>query len=178
MRVSLAGFIQCSRLSIWQKQQALRLQSTLELPKANLQYAFLDNKDNIIYLRLSSIMARENYKYCYNNQWANALNDISLYYKSIGKEMPQDMNDAVNNIPSFSEEFAKMLKHMKKKASEYLIIDIRGNSGGWTPITRPSLIMMFGDDYYSKDFGVKNIRLISDLYLKKINRTIEQLNKS
>ena len=92
--------------------------------------------------------------------------------------MPENIEDAINAIPSFSEEFSKMLLSMKDKGSEHLIIDMRGNGGGWTPITRPSLAMMFGDDYYSKDFDVKSIRLLSELYLRKLNQTIEQLNQS
>ena len=155
-----------------------RLSSTLMLPSNNLQYTFLDENDNVMYLRLSNIMARENYKYCFNNGWDNAQSNIAYYYQSLGKQMPENIEDAINAIPSFSEEFSKMLLSMKDNSSEYLIIDMRGNEGGWTPITRPSLIMMYGDDFYRKDFGVKSIRLLSELYLHKLNHTIEQLNQS
>ncbi len=92
--------------------------------------------------------------------------------------MPEDINDAINTIPSFSEEFSKMLMMMKENDSENLIIDMRGNGGGWTPITRPSMMMMFGDEYYKKDFDVRSVWLLSDLYLRKLNQTIEQLNQS
>lgn len=40
------------------------------------------------------------------------------------------------------------------------------------------MIMMFGDDYFRKDFDVRSIRLLSNLYLRKINQSIEQLNQS
>lgn len=155
-----------------------RLSTSLTLPSANLQYSFIDKNGNIMYLRLSSIMARENYKYCHNNEWNNAQSDITYYYQSSGKEMPENIEDAINAIPSFSEEFSRMLLSMNENGSEYLIIDMRGNGGGWTPITRPSLIMMFGDEYYTKDFDVKSIRLLSELYLHKLNQTIGQLNQS
>ena len=155
-----------------------RLNSSLTLPEENLQFAFIDGSDNIMYLRLSSIMARENYRYCHENGWNNAMSDISYYYQSIGKEMPGDVREAINAIPSFSEEFSKMLLSMKDRGSEYLIIDMRGNGGGWTPITYPSMVMMFGDEYCRKDFEVKSIRRLSDLYLRKINRPIDQLNLS
>lgn len=155
-----------------------RLNSTLTLPQDNLQFAFIDPDDKMMYFRLSSVMARENYKYCYEKGWNNAMDDIAYYYKSIGREMPENIEDAINAIPSFSEEFSKMLKSMKKKGSEYLIIDLRGNGGGWTPITQPSMMMMFGDDYFGKDFDIKSIRLLSNLYLRKLNQTIEQLNQS
>lgn len=155
-----------------------RLKSTLTLPKNNLQFTSLDGYDKNMYLRLSSVMARENYKYCYENGWNNAMDDISYYFQTSGKEMPEDINDAISAIPSFSEEFSKMLMQMKEKGIENLIIDMRGNSGGWTPITKPSMIMMFGDDYIRKDFEVKSIRKLSNLYLRKLNKTIDQLNQS
>ena len=155
-----------------------RLKSSLTLPQNNMQYAFIDEDEKIMYFRLSSVMARENYKYCYKNGWNNALDDISYYYQSSGKEMPEDINEAINAIPSFSEEFSKMLMQMKEHNTEYLIIDLRGNGGGWTPITLPSMIMMFGDDYFRKDFDIKNIRLLSNLYLHKLNQTIDQINQS
>lgn len=155
-----------------------RFSSSLTLPQDNMQFAFIDGDDNMMYFRLSSVMARENYRYCHENGWNNALNDIAYYYQSTGKDMPADVNDAINAIPSFSEEFSRMLMLMKEKGAENLIIDLRGNAGGWTPITLPSMMMMFGDDYYRKDFNVRSIRLLSNLYLRKLNQTIEQLNQS
>lgn len=155
-----------------------RSKSSLTLPQNNMEFALIDGNENVMYFRLSSVMARENYKYCIEHGWNNALEDISYYYQSSGKEMPADINDAINDIPSFSEEFSKMLMQMKENDTEYLIIDLRGNAGGWTPITPPSMIMMFGDDYFQKDFGVKSIRLLSNLYLHKLNQTIDQINQS
>ena len=154
-----------------------RLTTELNLPKNNLQYTFLNNDNNIMYLKLSSVMARENYKYCYENGWDNAINDIRQYYNSTGKEMPDDMDDAIMGIPSFSEQFVNMLDTMKNNGSEYLIIDLRGNSGGWTSITLPSLMMLYGDEYVSKDMNSKFIRRISDNYLKKLNISLEEFNK-
>ena len=156
----------------------ISLQSALKLPDRNLQYAFLDTSKNVMYFRLSSVMARENYRYCYDRQWPDALNDIASYYQSIGKKMPANVEEAINHIPSFSEEFSNLLKRMKEHNSANLIIDLRGNGGGWSPITLPSLMMMFGDEYFGKDFDVKSIRLISDLYLGKMNLSIDQLNQS
>ena len=158
--------------------EIVRLKSDFRLPQNNLQFGFIDENNDIMYFRLSSVMARENYKYCYENGWNNAMEDIANYYRSSGKEKPEDISEAIANIPSFSEEFSKMLMQMKEKGSECLVIDLRDNGGGWTPITLPSLMMMFGDDYYGKDFGVKNIRLISNSYLHKLNQTIDQLNQS
>lgn len=156
----------------------LVLSSSKKLPDQNLQYDYIDDEDNVMYLKLSSIMARENYKYCYENGWNNAVENIENFYKRKGKEMPDDIEVALKEIPSFSETFSGLLDSMKNNNSDYLIIDLRGNGGGWTPITFPSLIMMYGDQYISKDFGDKYIHHIGDLYLQKMNMDIDELNAS
>lgn len=155
-----------------------RLNSSLSLPQGNMQFGLIGGEEDIMYFRLSRVMARENYKYCYENGWSNALDDITNYYKSSGKDMPEDINEAIAAIPSLSEEFSKMLMEMKENDIETLIIDLRGNGGGWTPIVLPSMMMMFGDDYFGKDFEIKNIRLISDAFLRKLNLSLDQLNQS
>jgi hypothetical protein len=92
--------------------------------------------------------------------------------------MPNDVNKALAKIPSFSDEFGKMLHVMKKSKSKNLIIDLRGNSGGFTPITLPTLYQLWGDKYLEEAprFGIKFIQLFSPLYMKKMNITMEQLN--
>lgn len=158
--------------------EMVRLSSSLTLPQNNLQFELIDNEDNTMYLRLSSMMARENYRYSYEMGWNNAMDDIYYYYQSAGKEMPESIDEAIDSIPSFSEEFSKMLMVMKENGAENLIIDMRGNPGGWSAIAMPSLMMMYGDDYFRKDFETKSVRLLSNLYLHKLNKTIDQLNQS
>lgn len=155
-----------------------RISTDMDLPTGNLDYQFLDDKKDIMYFRLSSVMARENYKYCYRHGWPDALDGIGSYYYDLGKEMPEDPEEALAGIPSISERFAEMLKLMKDHSSGCLIIDLRGNRGGWTPITLPTMMLIYGDEYYGKDFGVYNMRLISKLYLNKINATIGDLSQS
>ncbi len=69
--------------------EMVRLASSLILPENNLQFALVDNDDNTMYLRLSSMMARENYRYSYEMGWNNAMDDIYYYYQSSGKQMPE-----------------------------------------------------------------------------------------
>ena len=65
---------------------------------------------------------------------------------------------------------------MKRNKSENLIIDLRGNGGGWTPITYPTLYQLWGDGYLQKNFQNYLYRLLSPLYMQKINTTLEQFN--
>lgn len=147
-------------------------------PFKNLNYQFADKERHIMVIRISKIMARENYEYCWKNKWDGAYYDIKSYYKyTLKKEMPRDTIQALAGIPSFSEVFANMLTQMKKYKSENLIIDLRSDGGGWTPIVLPSLLMMYGDDYITKDMNTKFYRLISPLYLQKINTTLDVFNR-
>lgn len=72
---------------------------------------------------------------------------------------------------------SELLNKMKENQSSTLIIDLRGNGGGWTPITLPTLYQLFGDKYLEADLQTKYYRLISPLYLQKINMSLENFNK-
>lgn len=147
-------------------------------PAKNLNCQFVDKKKNIMIMRISKIMARENYEYCWKNKWNGAYDDIKSYYTyTLREKMPCDTIKAIARIPSFSEVFAQMLNQMKKYRSEYLIIDLRNNEGGWTPIVLPSLLMMYGDNYVTKNMDTKLYRLISPLYLQKIHMTLDEFNR-
>jgi hypothetical protein len=149
-----------------------------KVPYKNLNYQFTDREKRTMIIRVSSIKARENYEYCLKNKWDGAYNDIKAYYKyTLKKEIPSDTIKALAGIPSFSENFANMLKQMKKYKSSNLIIDLRQDQGGWTPIVLPSLLMLYGDDYVTKDMNAEFYTLISPLYLHKINMTLDKLNQ-
>lgn len=75
--------------------------------------------------------------------------------------MPADTLQAIRQLPSLSEVFAHMLKEMKKEASSTLIIDLRNNSGGWTPIVLPTLYQLFGDHFLQTDMDIEFYRIIS-----------------
>jgi hypothetical protein len=146
--------------------------------QGNLSYLFVDDKKNTMYFRSSQIISRDALEIMINRGM-----DVGQYLKRTymqfnEDEMPNDVNKALAKIPSFSDEFGKMLHVMKKSKSKNLIIDLRGNSGGFTPITLPTLYQLWGDKYLEEAprFGIKFIQLFSPLYMKKMNITMEQLN--
>ena len=157
--------------------------SSVELTKpfpsqGNLSYLFVDDKKNTMYFRSSQIISRDALEIMINRGM-----DVGQYLKRTymqfnEDDMPNDVNKALAKIPSFSDEFGKMLQVMKKNKSKNLIIDLRGNSGGFTPITLPTLYQLWGDKYLEEAprFGIKFIQLFSPLYMKKMNITMEQLN--
>ncbi len=142
-------------------------------------YGYADDKKDIMRFRLLNVMARENFRFTIENGWDGSTEMMKSFYSyALGKEMPADTETALQGVPSFSETFFSMLQEMKANNSKTLIIDLRGNGGGWTPITLPSLYMLFGDDYLTTKMDVEFSRMVSPLLLKKQNMTLEGFNRS
>ena len=121
-------------------------------------------------------MARDNIEI--SKEWGmDYYTDLKYCYEqTFHRPMPSDTLQAISELPSFSEEFSKMLQQMKKYHSTNLIIDLRGNSGGWTPIIRPTLYQLWGDEYLKKNMGDKLYRVISPLYIKKNRNHIDNIS--
>ena len=146
-------------------------------PKEQLAYDFIDDKAQIMFVKINSINAKDNFEFMYQNGW-NFYSQLSYYYKGVlQKDIPNDTIKAIQGLSSFSEVFSELLNKMKENQSSTLIIDLRGNGGGWTPITLPTLYQLFGDKYLEADLQTKYYRLISPLYLQKINMSLENFNK-
>ena len=155
-----------------------RLPENYDFPKGLFKYKLIDQNKKVMMISVPTIAARENFEYCYNNGvefvgWMRGL------YGYLGKQMPADTLEAIKGFPSYMEVFRDMLSEMKKDSVPYLIIDLRGNGGGWTPIVLPSLMLLYGDKYLmsTADSHAMFVPRISPLYLKKNNITIDQYNE-
>lgn len=147
-----------------------------QFPTKNLSFSFADKQKDIMYFRSTSIMARDNIEYMRLSGMVY-YDDLKYCYENVYHlPMPSDTLKAISSLPSFSEEFERMLQQMKRYKSKNLVIDLRGNGGGWTPITIPTLYQLWGDNYLKKNFQNYLYRLISPLYLEKLNMTLEQFN--
>ncbi len=147
-----------------------------KIPTGNLSFAFIGKEQETMYFRSTIIMARDNIEI--SKEWGmDYYTDLRFTYeKTFHRPMPSDTLQAISELSSFSEEFEKMLQQMKKHHSTNLIIDLRGNSGGWTPIIRPTLYQLWGDEYLKKNMGDKLYRIISPLYIKKNGTTLSEFN--
>lgn len=150
-----------------------------DLANNYIGYGFAKGSKDIMVFQIKSLMARENFDFCLRNKWSGAYQGLESHYKwTMNRTIPADTAAALAGVPSFSELFAAMLIEMKNNGSKNLIIDLRGNPGGWTPIAQPSLYMMYGMEYLKKDMGTKYYKLLSPLVLQKENQTLESYSKS
>lgn len=169
--------LQLTSNSIWSMQDIAQVPRWNDMPINDyLYYKLLDK--NTVYLRMKSVMARENFLYMRQQNWPSMEGQLKSFYQyTLRKAMPEDIDEAIMTIPCFSEIFRDMLLEMRKNNAQNLIIDLRGNGGGWTSITLPTLYMLFGDKYLNKHMDVHFYRLYSPLYMKKTGTTLEDYNK-
>lgn len=155
-----------------------RLPENISLPKGLFQYKLIDSDKRVMMLSVPTIAARENFEYCYNHG-VDFVNWMRSLYGYLGRQALVDTLEAINGFPSFYENFKNMLSAMKKDSVSYLIIDLRGNGGGWTPIVKPTLMLLYGDKYVksTRDEHELYIQRISPLFLKKYNMSIDEYNK-
>lgn len=153
------------------------------LPKSDIvqsdNYLFFQPIENskTMYLKMGSVMARENFMFMHENEW-NVKEQLEKFYERLlHKDMPENVDEAIAALPSFAGIFRNMLVEMKENGYKNLIIDLRNNSGGWTPITQPTLYMLYGDKFLDTDFNTSFLRLISPLYMQKVGMTLEEFNK-
>ena len=118
----------------------------------------------------------------YTGDFDTTYNDViegcEGFLEYLKQDMPADTLQAIRQLPSLSEVFAHMLKEMKKEASSTLIIDLRNNSGGWTPIVLPTLYQLFGDHFLQTDMDIEFYRIISPLYMQKLQTNLQDFNQA
>ena len=144
-----------------------------------LYYAMIGKKHDIGYLAWNSVLSREVVENTFQNSPDWIQGNLNWAYKYLNDEQTGNIEKDIHKIPSLYEQFFLLSKSIKKAKSKYLIIDLRHNSGGMTPIIDPLLYILYGDTYLNFDFHAKMIRKISPLYLQKIGfDSIDDYNKA
>lgn len=137
----------------------------------------LENNPNVAYFAWNAVTSREviegippsNPRYKQMLNWTRNLMGIENSVKD---------EDAVMQIPELYGTFYHLLEEMKRQKSEYLIIDLRENTGGMTPLTLPLLYMLYGDKYLNYKSKAQYIQRISPLLLQKRGITLAEFIKS
>jgi len=148
-------------------------------PNGLLYWDMIGEEKNIGYFAWNSTVSRELGEQILRDSPQNLENNLRWIYQSL-PEIKRSANneEAVKMIPSLYEQFYTLLKEMKEKKSEYLIIDLRSNSGGMTPLVPPLMYMLYGDKYLDYNFNLEYNRRLSPLFLNKIGmKSIDEYNK-
>jgi hypothetical protein len=126
------------------------------------------------YLRVANIMGREAYEIAWRSNTGDVREMLKDYYQRRNAAAPEDIAAAIHGVPSFFETAIGLLTEMKRRQIPTLIIDLRGNNGGWTASVIPVLAALYGDAFYSEDFPGQYITRESALFLQKYNSTVSE----
>jgi len=140
-------------------------------------HQFLDNEKDIMYFRMREMFAQEVVEMidASNANHGNWVSSMLRYYPKLRRM--KDKEKAIKQMPYFSEAFRNMLDEMKDHKSEYLILDLSDNPGGYSSLVTPALYMMYGDTCFSRAVDRKGVLRVSELFLDKYDITIEEYNK-
>lgn len=137
-------------------------------PSRNFEYKWADRELGVMAFKCSSVVSR----------------DCLQFMKDQGMEEYESTKQwafgdtPLEDIPCMAERFGAMLLEMKEAGAQHLIIDLRGNGGGWTPILYAALYQLYGDDFLKADLGTVFETKVSELYLRKNNVTLDEFNSS
>ena len=144
-----------------------------------LYWQMVGKKKNVGYLAWNGVISREYIEWVYANQQNRLKSQLSWAYNFMTPKRTWDNEEDIAQIPSLYKEFYELLKEMEKSGSANLIIDLRNNRGGMTPLIEPLLYLLHGDKYLSFDFKVEYIKKYSLQYIKKIGfESVDDLNKA
>lgn len=122
---------------------------------------------NAGYVRWNSIVGREFIETAMRDDPEHLENHMGWVFSYIGTSRTGNAERDIEEIPSVYKVFAQLLSDMKKSGSKHLIIDLRYNSGGMTPMIHPVLHMLYGDNYLSFDFNAEYNTRLSPLLVEK-----------
>ena len=154
--------------------------SSVSLPNRNswINWSMIGADGKIGYFQWNSILSRELLEEVYRDHPQNIEESLLWVYGNAKKEQRTgDIQKDIMQVPALYEQFFNMLQEMEVSGSQYLIVDLRNNSGGMTPLIRPLLYMLYGDRYLNFDFGASYTQKISPLMLRKYGVTLDQYNE-
>ncbi len=136
-------------------------------PSSNFEYKWADKELGVMTFKCSHIVSRDCLQYILDHGMGE--------YEAIKNWAFPDT--PFEEIPVIAERFGNMLSEMKEAGAQHLILDLRSNGGGWSPIVYPVLYQLYGDAYLTTDLGCRYETRLSELYLQKNNVTLEGYNE-
>lgn len=88
------------------------------IPTNYMSYQFMDKAKDIMLLKLTRVMARENFETMIHGNWPKSYEQMRQFYKqTLSKEMPTDTAEALNGLPSFLRNVLSNANRNEKRES-------------------------------------------------------------
>jgi hypothetical protein len=139
-------------------------------------YRFLPD-GKTAYFRVATMNPREVYDVMKGYHVGDVKETVQQYYKAHHLEMPADLDAAIHGVPSLLEPGTQVLEEMKRKGTPNLIIDLRDDGGGSTPVIVPFFYRLYGDAYFGRPNDAEFVSVKSPLYLEKYHSSVEEERK-
>jgi Peptidase family S41 len=139
-------------------------------------YRFLAD-GHTAYFRIANMNPREVYDVMKGYTVGDPKESLQQYYKAHHKEMPADIDTAIRGVPSLLESGTQMLEEMKRRNTPNLVIDLRDDGGGSTPVIVPFFYRLYGDAYFGRPSDAEFVQVKSQLYLEKYHSSVEEERK-
>jgi len=121
------------------------------------------------YFRWNAIVSREVADEAYRRAPATSKGTFDWVFSYLpGVERTSDPERDLALMPSLYARFADLLEEMDRQDVRFLIIDLRKNGGGMTPLVYTLLYMMYGDAVIESRIEARYDVRLSPLYLSKI----------
>ena len=142
----------------FQVSDNVSLHSKIDMPQSSssdINFGFTDNKNTAI-LTITDMSAYREGIEDLNASGYNGVNELAInaYKKFHTSEVPEQLKEIIDKIPSATETFIELLTLMKKSNTKNLIIDLRNNTGGNSIMREILIYFLFGKDaLYGLDNG-------------------------
>ncbi|MFW9924455.1 MAG: hypothetical protein ACFFDW_14320, partial [Candidatus Thorarchaeota archaeon] len=138
-----------------------------------IDYHFIDDEKNIAYLKINDMITYREAHELFQNIGLTDFHDLikEFYKKYNDTEVPEELSDIIQGLPSVTELFTSLFCEMKNSQTNYLIVDVSKCRGGQDYIV---LFLL----YYLIDFqkSVENIQSRSDVL--KFSKIISESSKN
>ena len=131
--------------------------------------------ENMIWTSTDERFPHKNFEYRFVD--ANQQTMAICINSVVSADIPNLESYGLKSDVIVADVFARMLREMKAANSQRLIIDLRGNNGGWTMIMYAALYELYGKRFMDTDLGMHFATKVSDGWIKKNNTSLEQLNQ-
>ena len=168
-----------------QPGKPVRPETKVPLPEPNaadMCWTFLDRDGRVALLRIDSMARyREAFEVWKSTSYINAvrMHLEKTFRRATGKEPPNDVDAAIQSIPSATELLSELTGAMRSAGTQVLIVDLRKNRGGNSFMNWIVAFHLFGpsalpevaqDEYQIKRYSRLYFENYGNVSLAEINR--------